>query len=160
MSNIVYPPEFTRPPVKNPRTRGRPKGTISLNVKRRKRQISVAESPYHPCVTLVPPQKGMYHYPKELLLQKDICCNSYGWMAPRLPADVLSGAYEGFISPLDQLLSQLRNEGHDVSGAEIEVAALREMAALIDETGQKLQDVGATRVENVEWDVEFDGYRS
>jgi hypothetical protein len=34
MSNIIRPTEFTGPPVQNPRTRGRPKSTISLNMKR------------------------------------------------------------------------------------------------------------------------------
>jgi hypothetical protein len=34
MSNIIRPTEFTGPPVQNPRTRGRPTSTISLNMKR------------------------------------------------------------------------------------------------------------------------------
>ena len=53
MSNIIRPAKFSGPPVQNPRTRGRPKGTISINMKRRARQASLV-SPRHPSVTETP----------------------------------------------------------------------------------------------------------
>ncbi len=72
--NVITPAQFAAQPVKNPKTRGRPKGTVSLRVEKRRREAAEAtaqESPYHPCVANLPrPEKGRFHYPKELLLQK------------------------------------------------------------------------------------------
>lgn len=109
-------------PVTNPKTRGRQKGTISLRAERRRRETQVkrdAESVYHPSVKIAAPERGRFHYPKELLLQKCICKNSYGWMLPNLSASALSNQkpVADFVSPLNQLLSQLEAEGARCDGS-------------------------------------------
>jgi hypothetical protein len=133
--NVIHHPAFGGPPVKNPKTRGRPKGTISLRSERRHKEAAktmLQKSPYHPSVgSPAPPQPGHFHYPKELLLQRYLCLQGGVWKTPVLSP--LELASEKFRSPLGDLLKQLESEGHDVSGARIEYEALRESGARIDD---------------------------
>lgn len=122
------------------------------------------ESPYHPSVVLPPVEKGRFHYPKELLLQKYICQNSYGWMVPSLcPGALGNGKDNKFVSPLNQLLEQLEAEGHEIAGARLELAALREIVTAYEDAAKKLAVVRSPEtyqaLGNERWDIEFDGYR-
>jgi hypothetical protein len=139
-NNVITLTTAATAPVRNPKTRGRPKGTISLNVERARRQVEArpVESPYHPMVAYPRPgRKGRFHYPKELLLQRYICRDGHGiWRVPRLPPAALVD--DGFISPMKALLEQLKAEGHDVSAAKLEWLALRDAASYFKDLGRKL----------------------
>jgi hypothetical protein len=162
MSNIIQLPGAASAPIINPKKRGRRKGTISLTSRRRKRDVAnINDSPYHPSVPFPRVrQPGRYHYPKELLLQKWNSRNSYGWTRPHFGVSTLSGEHkEKFISPLDQLFRQLATEGHNVEAAELELQALREVAAHMAELGRDLFCKSTSTLRHIEWDVDFDGYR-
>lgn len=147
-------------PVKNPKTRGRPKGTISLNAERRRRDARMehqAESPYHPSVKVSPPERGQFHYPKELLLQTCFK-NNYGWLPPTLSSGII--LCDRYISSMGLLLKQLEAEGHDVTAPKLEWLALLETAKYVEQLWKDL--FGGVRnsvLKNIQWNIEFDGYR-
>lgn len=156
--NVIRPAGFAPEAVSNPKTRGRPKGTVSLRTERRRRKAAtLAESPYHPSVVLPPVREGHFHYPKELLLQKCFK-NSYGWLPPRLGSSIF--CYEGYTSPMEQLLRQLEAEGHDVVAPKLEWRAMRQIAEGVQELSKKLfVGINSDVLHDVVWNIEFDGYR-
>jgi hypothetical protein len=166
MSNVIQLPGAAAAPIINPKKRGRPKGTISFTSHRRKRDIDKSSnSPYHPSVPFPRVrQPGRFHYPKELLLQKYICRNNSGWHAPTLSASVVSGAHadieaelnlKGFISPLTQLLEQLRDEGHDIEAARLEVEAMRQSLRAINDIAMRLTCFRTDVLSKVHWNIDF-----
>ena len=169
VDNVIRPASFAAQPVTNPKTRGRPKGTTSLGVERRRRSaVETQKSPYHPSVAIRPIEKGRFHYPKELLLQEGTCRNSYGWMLPGLSPSTLGNqradkSSSKFISPLNQLLEQLEAEGHDVEGARLELSAMREVITAYDDISRQLMVVRPTKtgeaLARASWNIDFDGYR-
>lgn len=132
MNNIIAPPVFAGPIVKNPKTRGRPKGTLSFAIAARRRvseqqakEARPKKWPWPPEVKLPKPERGRFQYPCQLLIQTHFCKGGDGcWHKPRLAAWELVD--EEFISPLSYLLEQLAQEGHDVLGAKMEYLALRD----------------------------------
>ena len=84
--------------------------------------------------------RARYFYPREALEQPYFCVNIYGHKFPnQLGLSCLSN--EKFESQIALLLSQLANEGFDVSGPEAELRAMREVirnaARKIDELEQR-----------------------
>jgi hypothetical protein len=161
MDNVTSLPTAAAVPIKNPKTHGCPKGTISLRVKRRERRAKQfaaqqsVESPYHPMVAYPRAVKqGHFDYPKELLLQRCICGGGPGvWRVPTLRPSAL--VYEKFISPTKALLEQLESEGHDVSAAKLEWLALRDAANYLKDLGIKLvAGVSPQSVDQESWDFD------
>lgn len=130
---VLKHPAFGQPPVKNIKTPGRKKGTVSLQSERYKRWLAQqpAADRDPEFVSLPPRQHGMYFYPKAMLSQAYFCQGGTGiWQAPSMSLNMLVN--ERFVSPMGALLDQLEAEGHNVSGARAEWLAFRELAKGLD----------------------------
>lgn len=82
-------------------------------------------------------RKGHYFYPKALLRQPYFCLGGTGiWHEPDLSLAMVSNPK--FQSPLKALLDQLEQEGHDVTGARIELTTYQEQSAKLCEDFQRI----------------------